>query len=34
VRCAGGISHTPDESVAEADVAAAIAALAGFLERL
>ncbi len=32
VRCAGGVSHHPDESVAEADVALAVDALAGFVE--
>jgi allantoate deiminase len=32
VRCAGGISHHPDESVAEADVALAVDALARFVE--
>lgn len=31
IRCAGGISHHPDESVMEADVACAIAAMAGTL---
>jgi allantoate deiminase len=34
VRCAGGISHHPDESVAEADVALAVDALARFVEDL
>ena len=32
VRCAGGVSHHPDESVAEADVALAVDALAAFVE--
>jgi allantoate deiminase len=32
VRCAGGISHHPDESVAEPDVALAVDALARFVE--
>jgi allantoate deiminase len=32
VRCAGGVSHHPDESVAEADVALAVDALARFVE--
>jgi allantoate deiminase len=32
VRCAGGISHHPDESVAKADVALAVDALARFVE--
>jgi allantoate deiminase len=34
VRCAGGVSHHPDESVAEADVALAVDALAAFVEDL
>jgi allantoate deiminase len=34
VRCKGGISHSPAESVAEADVAVAIDVLARFLELL
>jgi allantoate deiminase len=34
VRCAGGVSHHPDESVAEADVAVAVDALAAFVEDL
>ena len=34
VRCAGGVSHHPAESVAEADVAVALAVLDGFLRRL
>lgn len=34
VRCAGGISHNPAEAVAQADVAAAIAALGHFIEGL
>jgi allantoate deiminase len=34
VRCAGGVSHHPDEAVAEADVAAALDVLDGFLDRL
>jgi allantoate deiminase len=32
VRCAGGVSHHPGESVAEADVALAVDALAAFVE--
>jgi allantoate deiminase len=32
VRCAGGLSHHPDESVTEADVALAVDALAAFVE--
>jgi allantoate deiminase len=32
VRCAGGVSHHPDESVAEPDVAVAVDALAAFVE--
>jgi allantoate deiminase len=32
VRCAGGVSHHPDESVAEADVAIAVDALTRFVE--
>jgi allantoate deiminase len=32
VRCAGGVSHHPDESVDEADVAIAVDALARFVE--
>jgi allantoate deiminase len=32
VRCAGGVSHHPDESVAAADVALAVDALARFVE--
>ena len=32
VRCAGGISHHPDESVAEADVALAIEAAIRFVK--
>jgi allantoate deiminase len=32
VRCAGGVSHHPDESVTEADVALAVDALARFVE--
>jgi allantoate deiminase len=32
VRCAGGVSHHPDESVAEPDVALAVDALARFVE--
>ena len=31
VRCAGGISHSPLESVAEDDIITAVAALHGFL---
>lgn len=34
VRCAGGISHHPDESVSEDDVAAALGATTAFVERL
>jgi allantoate deiminase len=34
VRCAGGVSHHPDESVDEADVAAALDVLHGFVSRL
>jgi allantoate deiminase len=34
VRCAGGISHDPRESVEEADVAAAIDVVERFLRRL
>ena len=34
VRCAGGISHNPAESVTEGDVAVAIDVLAGFVGRL
>jgi allantoate deiminase len=34
VRCAGGISHHPDEAVTEADVAAAIEAAREFVRRL
>ena len=34
VRCKGGISHHPDESVAEADVAVAIGVLGRFLDLL
>jgi allantoate deiminase len=34
VRCAGGISHHPDESVDEADVAVALDVLHGFLHAL
>ena len=34
VRCAGGISHHPDESVDAADVAVALDVLDGFLRRL
>ncbi len=34
VRCAGGISHHPDEAVAEEDVAAAIEAARAFVRRL
>jgi allantoate deiminase len=32
VRCAGGVSHSPAESVAEPDVALAVDALAAFVE--
>jgi len=32
VRCAGGLSHHPDESVSEADVEIAVDALARFVE--
>jgi allantoate deiminase len=34
VRCAGGLSHHPDESVAEADVSVALDVLDGFIRRL
>jgi allantoate deiminase len=34
VRCAGGVSHHPDESVDRADVAVALDVLDGFLRRL
>ena len=34
VRCAGGVSHHPDESVDEADVAVALDVLHGFVCRL
>ena len=34
VRCAAGISHHPDESVEEADVAVALDVLHGFVRRL
>ena len=34
VRCAGGISHHPDEAVEEADVALAIDAAARFVSAL
>jgi allantoate deiminase len=34
VRCAGGVSHHPDESVAQADVAVALDVLHGFVGRL
>ena len=34
VRCAGGISHSPAESVAHADVAAAIEVLHAFVRGL
>jgi allantoate deiminase len=34
VRCAGGVSHHPDESVAEADVAVALDVLHRFVRRL
>ena len=34
VRCAGGLSHHPDEAVTEADVAVALRVLDGFLARL
>ena len=34
VRCAGGVSHHPGESVSEADVALAVDALAAFVEDL
>jgi allantoate deiminase len=33
VRCAGGISHDPRESVAEADVAVAVDVVEGFLAK-
>ena len=32
VRCAGGVSHHPDESVDEADMALAVDALGRFVE--
>jgi allantoate deiminase len=32
VRCAGGVSHHPDEAVREADVAVALDVLTRFLE--
>jgi allantoate deiminase len=34
VRCPGGLSHHPDESVADADVAVALDVIDGFLRRL
>ena len=34
VRCAGGVSHHPDESVEEADVAVALDVLHGFVRGL
>jgi allantoate deiminase len=34
VRCAGGVSHHPDESVSEADVAVALDVLEAFVRRL
>jgi allantoate deiminase len=34
VRCAGGVSHHPDESVSEADVTLAVDALRRFVELL
>jgi len=34
VRCAGGISHHPDEAVAEADVALAVEAATRFVREL
>jgi allantoate deiminase len=34
VRCAGGLSHHPDESVEEADVAVALDVLHGFVLKL
>jgi allantoate deiminase len=34
VRCAGGISHHPSESVTEADVALALEAAAHFVRNL
>jgi allantoate deiminase len=34
VRCAGGVSHHPDEAVDEADVAVALDVLHGFVRRL
>jgi allantoate deiminase len=34
VRCAGGVSHHPDESVDPADAAVAVDVLDGFLRRL
>jgi allantoate deiminase len=34
VRCKGGVSHHPDESVKTADVAHAVGVLADFIETL
>jgi allantoate deiminase len=34
VRCAGGVSHHPDEAVREEDVAVALDVTARFAERL
>ena len=34
VRCAGGVSHHPDEAVDEADVAVALDVLHEFVQRL
>jgi acetylornithine deacetylase/succinyl-diaminopimelate desuccinylase-like protein len=34
VRCAGGVSHHPDESVREEDVAVALDVTARFVERV
>ena len=34
VRCAGGVSHHPDEAVDAADAAVALDVLDGFLRRL
>ncbi len=34
VRCAGGVSHHPDECVTEADVAVAVEVVDGLLDRL
>ena len=34
IRCAGGVSHNPAESVTAADADAALAVMLGFIERL